>query len=85
MARPSRPVKVLLAQPRKALGRIHGLAVRFETLPATVLTPEHGDFNDDLAALGPQALAARLGLLLGLGAWAAPATPRARTGARQVP
>ena len=30
-------------------------------IAATVLTPEHGDFNDDLAALGPQALAARLG------------------------
>ena len=26
----------------------------------TVLTPEHGGFNDDLAALGPSALAARL-------------------------
>ena len=30
-------------------------------LAATVLTSEHGDFNDDPAALGPQALAARLG------------------------
>ena len=38
MARPSRPVKVLLAQPRKALGRIHGLAVRFGTLPANGAT-----------------------------------------------
>ena len=28
---------------------------------ATVLTPEHGDFNDDLAALGTPALAVRLG------------------------
>ena len=34
---------------------------------ATVLTPEHGDFNDDLAALGPRALAARLAPLLGPG------------------
>ena len=124
---PDRPAKAPLAQPRKALGRIHGLAVRFGALPAagatllvgegietvlsllaaapalpgaaatlearaltqgiaaTVLTPEHGDFNDDLAALGPQALAARLAPLFGPGAWAAPATPRAHTGARQVP
>ena len=133
---PSRPAKAPVAQPRKALGRVHGHAVRL-TMPsddsptllvgegietvlsllaavpalpaaaalsagslaafapppgtarlliaadrdpaglraaatlearalaqgiaATVLTPEHGDFNDDLAALGPQALAARLG------------------------
>ena len=34
---------------------------------ATVLTPVHGDFNDDLAALGPRALAARLAPLLGPG------------------
>ena len=33
----------------------------------TVLTPEGGDFNDDLAALGPQALAVRLVPLLGPG------------------
>ena len=39
-------------------------------------TPEHGDFNDDLAALGP---------LTGPGPWAAPATLHARNGARQVP
>ena len=133
---PSKPAKAPLAQPRKAIGRVHGHAVRF-TMPtgdastllvgegietvlsllaavpalpaaaalsagsfaafvpppgtarlliaadrdaaglraaatlearalaqgiaATVLTPEHGDFNDDLAALGPQALVARLG------------------------
>ena len=36
-------------------------------IAATVLTPEHGDFNDDLAALGPSALAARLAPLLGPG------------------
>ena len=34
---------------------------------ATILTPEHGDFNDDLAALGPPALAVRLAPLLGPG------------------
>ena len=61
---PSRPAKAPVAHPRKALGRIHGHAVRF-AMPtrdaATVLTPKHGDFNDDLAALEPQTLAARLG------------------------
>ena len=31
---------------------------------ATVLVPEGGDFNDDLVALGPHALAARVGPLL---------------------
>ena len=139
---PDRPAKAPLAPPRKALGRVHGHAVRFGTLPATgatllagegietvlslvaavpalpaaaalsagslaafapppgaarlliaadrddagrraaatlearalaqgiaatVLLPERGDFNDDLAALGPQALAARLAPLLGPG------------------
>ena len=38
-----------------------------EGLAAVVLTPAHGDFNDDLAALGPRALAARLAPLLGPG------------------
>ena len=37
-------------------------------LAAVVHTPAHGDFNDDLAALGPRALAARLAPLLGPGA-----------------
>ena len=36
-------------------------------LAATVLTHEGGDFNDDLAALGPDGLAARLAPLLGPG------------------
>ena len=139
---PDRPAKAPLAPPRKALGRVHGHAVRFGTLPAagatllagegietvlslvaavpalpaaaalsagslaafvlppgtaslliaadrddagrraaatlearvlaqsiaaTVLTPEGGDFNDDLVAFGPSALAVRLAPLLGLG------------------
>ena len=38
-----------------------------QCIAATVLIPEGGDFNDDLAALGPQALAARLAPLLGPG------------------
>ena len=54
-------------------------------LAATVPTPEGGGFNDGLAALGPPALAARLAPLTGPGPWAAPAAPRARNGARQVP
>ena len=142
---PERPAKAPIAHPRKALGRVHGHAVRFgapagngatllvgegietvlslvaaapalpaaaalsagslaafvpppgaarlliacdrdaagrraaahlearalaQGLAATVLTPAHRDFNDDLAALGPRALAARLAPLLG--PWAAP-------------
>lgn len=133
---PSRPAKAPVAQPRKALGRVHGFAVRFghyahtllvgegiETvlslvtampdipaaaalsagslgsfappsvttrlviardndpeggraaerllrrcqdmgIAATVIVPERGDFNDDLTAIGPQALAARIAPLL---------------------
>ena len=135
---PRSPAKAGIASPRKALGRIYGLAVRFgrpadgasllvgegiETVlslvtavpqvtaaaaltagslgafvpplgltrlviardddaegaraaerlarrcaragvAALVLTPEGGDFNDDLVALGPHALAARVGPLL---------------------
>ena len=139
---PARPAKAPVAQPRKALGRVHGHAVRFgapggtsttllvgegietvlsllaavpalpaaaalsagslaafvpppgaarlliaadrdpagrraaaglearalaQGLAAVVLVPAHGDFNDDLAALGPRALAARLAPLLGAG------------------
>ena len=136
---PSRPAKAPVARPRKALGRVHGLAVRFgdpaagtllvgegiETvlsivtaLPGTVaaaalsagslgafapppgtarlviardndpegeraadrlarrcaragiaasiLTPQGGDFNDELVALGSAALRARLAPALGL-------------------
>ena len=65
--------------------RIRNYRALAQGIAATVLTPEGGDFNDDLAALGPQALAARLVPLLGPGPRAAPAPPRARTGARQVP
>ena len=140
---PERPAKAPVGQPRKALGRVHGHAVRFgapagtsttllvgegietvlslvaavpalpgaaalsagslaafvpppgtarlltaadrdpagrraaaglearamaQGIAAVVLLPAHGDFNDDLAALGPRALAARLAPLLGPGA-----------------
>ena len=123
---PRSPAKAGVASPRKALGRIYGLAVRFgrpadgasllvgegiETVlslvtagslgafapplgltrlliardndaegeraaerlarrcararvAARVLVSEGGDFNDDLVALGPHALAARVGPLL---------------------
>jgi len=33
-------------------------------IAATVIVPERGDFNDDLTAIGPQALAARIAPLL---------------------
>ena len=53
---------------RDAAGRraAAGLKARVlaQGLAAVVLTPAHGDFNDDLAALGPRALAARLAPLL---------------------
>ena len=56
---------------RDAAGRraAAGLEARAmaQGLAAVVLTPAHGDFNDDLAALGPRALAARLAPLLGPG------------------
>ena len=45
---------------RRAAATLEARALA-QGLAATVLTPEHGDFNDDLAALGPPALAARLG------------------------
>ena len=139
---PARPAKAPVASPRKALGRIHGLAVRFGAPPAddgasllvgegietvlsvitalpdiqaaaalsagslgafapppdvthliiaadndsegehaaerlarrcaragvaaTVIVPEHGDFNDDLVAIGADTLAARLAPLVSL-------------------
>ena len=61
--------RLLIAADRDATGRraAAGLKARAmaQGLAATVLTPAHGDFNDDLAALGPRALAARLAPLLG--------------------
>ena len=55
------------AEGQRAAARLEARALA-QSLPATVLVPEHGDFNDDLAALGPRALAARLASLLGPGA-----------------
>ena len=69
---PPDAARLLIACDRDAAGRraAAGLEARAlaQGLAATVLTPAHGDFNDDLAALGPRALAARLAPLLGPGA-----------------
>ena len=68
---PPGTARLLIAADRDAAGRraAAGLEARAmaQSLAATVLTPAHGDFNDDLAALGPRALAARLAPLLGAG------------------
>ena len=57
--------RLLIAADRDAKGRRAAATLEARALArgiaATVLSPEGGDFNDDLTALGPQALAARLG------------------------
>ena len=58
-APPPGVVRLLIAADRDAAATLEARALA-QGIAATVLTPEHGDFNDDLAALGPQALAARL-------------------------
>ena len=69
---PPGTARLLIAADRDAAGRraAAGLEARAKAqgIAAVVLTPAHGDFNDDLAALGPRALAARLAPLLGTGA-----------------
>ena len=68
---PPGTTRLLIAADRDAAGRCAaaGLEARMmaQGLAVTVLTPAHDDFNDDLAALGPRALAARLAPLLGPG------------------
>ena len=68
---PPGTARLLIAADRDAAGRraAAGLEARAKAqgLAAVVLTPAHGDFNDDLAALGPRALAARLTPFLGPG------------------
>ena len=68
---PPGTARLLIAADRDAAGRRAAATLEARALAqgiaATVLTPEHGDFNDDLAALGPPALAARLAPLLGPG------------------
>ena len=51
---------------RRAAATLEARALA-QGIAATVPTPEGGDFNDDLAALGPPALSARLAPLLGPG------------------
>ena len=51
---------------RRAAATLEARALA-QGIAATVLTPEGGDFNDDLAAFGPPALAVRLAPLLGPG------------------
>ena len=62
---PSSRPRLLIAADRDAKGRRAAATLEARALvqgiAATVLSPEGGDFNDDLAAFGPQALAARLG------------------------
>ena len=69
---PPGTARLLIAADRDAAGRraAAGLEARARAqgIAAVVLTPAHGDFNDDLAALGPRALAARLAPLLRPGA-----------------
>ena len=68
---PPGTARLLIAADRDAAGRraAAGLEARAKAqgIAAVVLTPAHGDFNNDLAALGPRALAARLTPLLGHG------------------
>ena len=68
---PPGAARLLIAADRDAAGRraTAGLEARAlaQGIATVVLVPAHGDFNDDLAALGPRALAARLAPLLGPG------------------
>ena len=68
--------RLLIAADRDAAGRRAAARLKARAmeqgLAAVVLVPAHGDFNDDLAALGPRALAARLAPLLGPGAGTGP-------------
>ena len=78
---PDRPDKAPLVPPRKALGRVHGRAVRFGAMPAAALLV--GEGVETVLSLVAAALSA--GSLAALGPRAAPAAPCARNGARQVP
>ena len=70
-APPPGAARLLIAADRDAAGRCAAGRLKARALAqglaATVLVPAQGDFNDDLAALGPRALAARLAPLLGHG------------------
>ena len=70
---PSRPAKASLARPRKALGRVHGLAVRFGTpAPATLLVGEGIETVLSLVTAMPDTVAAAALSAGSLGAFAPP-------------
>ena len=70
---PSRPAKAPVARPRKALGRVHGLAVRFGTpAPATLLVGEGIETVLSLVTAMPDTVAAAALSAGSLGAFAPP-------------
>ena len=71
---PSRPTKAPVARPRKALGRVHGLAVRFgNPVPATLLVGEGIETVLSLVTAMPDTVAAAALSAGSLGAFAPPA------------
>ena len=71
---PSRPAKAPVARPRKALGRVHGLAVRFgNPAPATLLVGEGIETVLSLVTAMPDTVAAAALSAGSLGAFAPPA------------
>ena len=70
---PSRPAKAPVARPRKALGRVHGLAVRFgDPAPATLLVGEGIETVLSLITAMPNTVAAAALSAGSLGAFAPP-------------
>ncbi len=70
---PSRPAKAPVARPRKALGRIHGLAVRFgDPAPATLLVGEGIETVLSIVTALPDTVAAAALSAGSLGAFAPP-------------
>ena len=71
---PSRPAKAPVARPRKALGRVHGLAVRFGApAPATLLVGEGIETVLSIVTAMPDTVAAAALSAGSLGAFAPPA------------
>ena len=70
---PQRPAKAAVARPRKALGRVHGLAVRFgEPAPATLLVGEGIETVLSVVTALPDTVAAAALSAGSLGAFAPP-------------
>ena len=70
---PSRPAKAPVVRPRKALGRVHGLAVRFgEPAPVTLLVGEGLETVLSIVTALPDAVAAAALSAGSLGAFAPP-------------